>query len=67
MGKRRKKKNGWKTSSKQPVKNQDLWLKLDGLNAELSINWCWVKGHAGNKYNEICDTLAVEASRKASL
>ena len=61
------KKNGWKTSSKQPVKNQDLWLKLDRLNAELSINWCWVKGHAGNKYNEICDTLAVEASRKASL
>lgn len=61
------KKNGWKTSSKQPVKNQDLWLRLDNLNAELLINWCWVKGHAGNKYNEICDTLAVEAARKASL
>ncbi len=61
------KKNGWKTSAKQPVKNQDLWFRLDNLNAELSINWCWVKGHAGNKYNEICDRLAVEATKKASL
>lgn len=61
------KKNGWKTSSKQPVKNQDLWVRLDNLNSELVINWCWVKGHSGNKYNEICDTLAVEASKKANL
>ena len=61
------KKNGWKTSARQPVKNQDLWVKLDGLNSELNVNWCWVKGHAGNKYNEICDSLAVEESRKASL
>ena len=36
-------------------------------NSELNVNWCWVKGHAGNKYNEICDSLAVEESRKASL
>ena len=58
---------GWKTADKKPVKNQDLWVRLDNLNSELVINWCWVKGHAGNKYNEICDTLAVEASKKASL
>ncbi|MCM1408860.1 MAG: ribonuclease HI [Treponema brennaborense] len=52
------KRNGWQTSGKQPVKNRDLWLKLDALNTELSVEWKWVKGHAGNKYNEWCDSLA---------
>mgnify|MGYP002626940370 CR=1 FL=1 len=56
------KKNGWKTANKQPVKNQDLWIKLDELNTTLSVNWDWVKGHAGNKYNEICDKLATTAA-----
>lgn len=56
------KKNGWKTSSKQPVKNQDLWIKLDELTHTLDIEWSWVKGHAGNKYNEICDSLATNAA-----
>ena len=51
------KKNGWKTANKQPVKNQDLWIKLDELTHTLNIKWDWVKGHAGNKYNEICDSL----------
>ncbi|MDD7416950.1 MAG: ribonuclease HI [Treponemataceae bacterium] len=57
------KKNGWKTANKQPVKNQDLWIKLDELTHTLNIKWDWVKGHAGNKYNEICDTLATTAAK----
>ncbi|MCR5698017.1 MAG: ribonuclease HI [Treponemataceae bacterium] len=57
------KKNGWKTASKQPVKNQDLWIKLDELTHMLNLKWDWVKGHAGNKYNEICDTLATTAAK----
>ncbi|MCQ2572740.1 MAG: ribonuclease HI [Treponema sp.] len=48
---------GWKTASKDPVKNQDLWMILDELNSSLSVEWNWVKGHAGIKYNEICDSL----------
>lgn len=57
------KKNGWKTANRQPVKNQDLWIKLDELTHTLNIKWDWVKGHAGNKYNEICDTLATTAAK----
>ncbi len=57
------KKNNWKTASKQPVKNQDLWQELDKLSASLMPKWFWVKGHAGNKYNEICDNLAVSAMK----
>jgi ribonuclease HI len=49
--------NGWKTSGKAPVKNQDLWQKLDALNSSLSPEWRWVKGHAGDKWNERCDAL----------
>lgn len=54
------KRNGWKTASKAPVKNQDLWIILDELNTKLNVNWVWVKGHAGFKYNEICDKLATD-------
>ena len=57
------KKNGWRTSNKQPVKNQDLWKKLDTLAASCSLQWIWVKGHAGNEYNELCDTLAVAEAK----
>lgn len=57
------KKNGWLTSNKEPVKNQDLWVELDETVQQLSIEWKWVKGHAGNKYNEICDELAVAAGK----
>lgn len=57
------KQNGWKTASKQPVKNQDLWQPLDCLAEEIQPAWKWVKGHAGNRYNELCDTLAVEEVR----
>ncbi|HZK19956.1 MAG TPA: ribonuclease HI [Treponemataceae bacterium] len=60
------KRNGWKTASKQTVKNQDLWVQLDALACELDISWTWVKGHAGNKYNEMCDQLAVKAGKKAA-
>ncbi|MDC6447967.1 ribonuclease HI [Alphaproteobacteria bacterium] len=52
------KKNGWKTSSKKPVKNKELWTKLDELIVKHNITWEWVKGHAGNKYNEKADYLA---------
>jgi ribonuclease HI len=61
------KKNGWKTANKEPVKNKDLWMELDELVEGLSLRWVWVKGHAGNKYNEICDELAVSAGKKAAL
>ncbi len=52
------KKNGWKTAAKKPVKNKELWMSLDDLIAKHSINWEWVKGHAGNAYNEKADYLA---------
>ncbi len=52
------KKNGWKTSSKQDVKNKELWIELDSQIAKHQIEWEWIKGHAGNKYNEEADVLA---------
>jgi len=52
------KKNGWKTSSKKPVKNKDLWIQLDYQISRHTIIWNWVKGHAGNAYNEKADSLA---------
>lgn len=52
------KRNGWRTSDKKPVKNADLWQKLDGLAAQHRIEWIWVKGHAGHAGNERADALA---------
>ena len=52
------KKRGWKTASKQPVKNQDLWMALDEAIGRHDIQWKWVKGHAGNQGNEDADALA---------
>ncbi len=52
------KKNGWKTASKKPVKNKELWVKLDLLITKHNVIWKWVKGHAGNLYNEKADLLA---------
>ena len=52
------KKRGWKTASKKPVKNVDLWQKLDQLVELHSIDWQWVKGHSGHAENEIADQLA---------
>lgn len=52
------KKKGWKTSAKKPVKNADLWQKLDSETARHSISWEWVKGHSGHPENERADELA---------
>jgi ribonuclease HI len=55
------KRNGWRTADKQPVKNEDLWRRLDEAQALHKIDWRWVKGHAGNPMNERADVLATEA------
>ncbi|MEH6500038.1 MAG: ribonuclease HI [Pseudoalteromonas distincta] len=52
------KKRGWKTASKQPVKNADLWMELDALVVQHQVEWRWVKGHSGHRENEIADELA---------
>jgi ribonuclease HI len=52
------KQRGWKTSSKQPVKNEDLWRRLDEVVSRHKIEWIWVKGHAGHIENERADQLA---------
>lgn len=52
---------GWKTADKKPVKNQDLWEKLDQLIQAHKIEWHWVKGHSGHPENELADQLANEA------
>ena len=52
------KKNGWKTSAKKPVKNEELWRALDEAVSRHKINWHWVKGHAGHEENERADELA---------
>ena len=52
------KKRGWKTSSKKPVKNEDLWRELDAAAQEQDIEWVWVKAHTGNPGNERADELA---------
>lgn len=55
------KRNGWKTASKQPVKNQDLWQRLDAALSIHNVEWHWVKGHAGHPLNERADQLANKA------
>lgn len=52
------KRNGWKTASKKPVKNEDLWRRLDDAQARHNVTWEWVKGHAGHPENERADELA---------
>jgi ribonuclease HI len=52
------KRAGWKTASKKPVKNEDLWRRLDALAVQHTIEWIWVKGHAGHAGNEHADVLA---------
>ena len=54
-------KNGWKSSSKKPVKNKDLWIKLNDLCQKNKVQWKWIKGHSNNKYNNLADDLATEA------
>ena len=55
------KQNGWKTSAKKPVKNDDLWRQLDKLVEDHNVTWKWVKGHSGHEENERVDQLANEA------
>ena len=52
------KKRGWKTAGKKPVKNEELWKRLDAANARHDVTWEWVKGHAGHPENEKADELA---------
>jgi ribonuclease HI len=60
------KRNGWKTASKKPVVNQDLWMELDALTAGHKIQWTWTKGHASHEDNNRCDELATRAARDQS-
>ena len=55
------KNNGWKTAKKSPVKNKELWIKLDLLVENHDIDWKWIKGHSGHPQNERADELANEA------
>jgi ribonuclease HI len=52
------KKNGWKTADRKPVKNVDLWQRLDAAQARHKVTWTWIKGHAGHAENERADELA---------
>ena len=55
------KRRAWKTTSRKPVKNQDLWQRLDTASGQHQIEWQWVKGHSGHVENERVDALANEA------
>jgi len=61
------KKNGWKTASKAPVKNQDLWQNLDQETQRHTVQWQWVKGHSGHPENELADQLANRGIDELSL
>ncbi len=54
--------NGWRTSARKPVKNVDLWQRLEAAAARHQVEWLWVKGHAGHPENERCDELARNAT-----
>ena len=55
--------NNWKSSNKKPVKNKDLWIKLDNACLKHKVTWKWVKAHADNKYNNLVDELAVSKTK----
>jgi len=57
--------NGWRTADKQPVKNRDLWERLDALLGRHQVEWAWVRGHAGHPENERADRLANQGVKKA--
>lgn len=52
------KRNGWKNAAKEPVKNQDLWMRLDAAASSHKVDWRWVKGHSGHAENDRADALA---------
>jgi ribonuclease HI len=60
------KRNGWQTKAKQPVKNADLWLRLDAACGQHEVEWFWVKGHAGHPENERADALACRGAAEAA-
>lgn len=60
------KRNGWRTSAGQPVKNADLWRRLDTAVGRHQVEWFWVKGHAGDPDNERADRLATRGAREAA-
>ena len=60
------KRNGWRNSKKEPVKNADLWQRLDSLALRHTITWHWVKGHSGHPENELVDALANQAIEELS-
>lgn len=55
--------NNWKSSNKKPVKNKDLWVKLDSHCQKHNVSWKWVKAHAGNRLNNLVDELAVSKAK----
>ena len=57
---------GWKTAAKAPVKNEDLWKRLDAARARHEVDWRWVKGHAGHELNERADELARRGLKEAA-
>jgi ribonuclease HI len=59
------KKNGWRTADKKPVKNAELWRRLDELRGQHNVQWHWVKGHAGHPENERADELARRGIKEA--
>ena len=60
------KRNGWKNAKKEPVKNADLWRRLDQAAAEHDVEWHWVRGHSGDPGNERADRLAVKGRDEAA-
>jgi ribonuclease HI len=60
------KRNGWMTREKKPVKNVDLWIRLDSAAREHEVRWFWVKGHAGHPENERADELACLGAEEAA-
>jgi ribonuclease HI len=55
------KRNGWMTKARTPVKNAELWRELDEVNARITPEWRWVKGHSGDEHNEACDGMVQAA------
>lgn len=59
------KRSGWRTADRQPVKNQDLWMRLDELKSMHTLRFNWIRGHSGHPENERCDRMAVAARNLA--
>ena len=61
------KRKGWSRGPGKPLRNRDLWMRLETARAPHRVTWKWVKGHAGHAFNERCDTLAVQAATSTEL